>query len=421
MGGVSRVGAFATLFKINWGIGMMSMPYYISLLGAPGGVAFFALTMVLTYLSIDRLLRSADACAKRDLGAPLLQREGGPARADAETYPSICRAALGPRCEALSAFLIWLCSASACVAYATFVCNNATRFVGGPGWAWAVAYFAVVAPGVVAADDLGGMAACNYAGLGCGFAFSAIVVAKACARFGGSPGAMAAALARNAPALGDAARNLPVASGLAVFCNEGIVALAPSTRREMADRSAFRGVAAATLAAFGVTYMVVALCGAALYARVRQDLSLSFAVNALDASAAMAYVAQLLPTSLIVFFLAFEAHEGLWASRTGRGSRADLPRARVNAARVATVAAVAALGAAVPRFGDFLALSGSVTNATCIYVLPHLMFLAAVPDGSRADRIVSALNVAFGVASGLPGTVVSAAALFWPNSALAGS
>ena len=43
------------LLKINWGIGMMAMAYYISLLGAPCGVGFFVFTMLITYLGVDRL------------------------------------------------------------------------------------------------------------------------------------------------------------------------------------------------------------------------------------------------------------------------------------------------------------------------------------------------------------------------------
>ena len=60
-----RLECFLTLMKINWGIGMMSMPYYVSLLGASTGVGFFVFTMVITYLGLDRLLRAADACEAR--------------------------------------------------------------------------------------------------------------------------------------------------------------------------------------------------------------------------------------------------------------------------------------------------------------------------------------------------------------------
>ena len=65
----------------------------------------------------------------------------------------------------------------------------------------------------------------------------------------------------------------------------------------------------------------------------------------------------------------------------------------------------------MPRFGDFIALAGSVTNATCIYVLPHLMYFRTVPRAPAADRAVSLATVAFGVASGVVGTVQSARAL----------
>ena len=96
-----RVVCFVALLKINWGIGMMAMGYYIQLLGPLCGVAFFAFTMVITYVSIDRLLQAADACeASRDapLNAALL---GAEKARDEKTYPSVCRDALGPRAETL--------------------------------------------------------------------------------------------------------------------------------------------------------------------------------------------------------------------------------------------------------------------------------------------------------------------------------
>ena len=194
----------------------------------------------------------------------------------------------------------------------------------------------------------------------------------------------------------------------------GIVALAPSARKDMsrAGRRAFRTVVAKTLVAFTVFYMAVGLSGAALYADVSSELALSFSENPLDAVAVMAYVLQLVPTSVIVFFLAFETAEGWCARRSGRDARASLPRNRVLAGRVATVVACAVAGAAVPRFGDFLALTGSVSNAATIYVLPHLMFFRCVPGAPRGEKALSYANVVFGVVSGVVGTVQSARGLF---------
>ena len=241
--------------------------------------------------------------------------------------------------------------------------------------------------------------------------FSGLVVGKCFARYG-SLGAVVAALRRRAPPPAAVLTNSPVAMGIAVFCNEGIVALAPSARRDMADPGAFRGVVRWTLLAFAAAYMAVGCAGAALYGDVSDELALSFAKSSLDSAAAMVYAIQLVPTSVIVFFLAFETAEGWYARRRDPpATRADLDRKAVLAARVATVLACAVAGAAVPRFGDFIALAGSVTNATCIYVLPHLMYFRTVPRAPAADRAVSLATVAFGVASGVVGTVQSARAL----------
>ncbi|KAH8052985.1 metalloendopeptidase [Aureococcus anophagefferens] len=319
------------LLKINWGIGMMAMAYYISLLGAPCGVAFFVFTMLITYLGVDRLLRAEDALdGDGDDGAPDAALLPAEKRGRDATYTSVCRGALGPRYETLACALIWLCSVSSCVAYATFVADNGARFAGGPRWAWAAALGGCALPGALfLGDRLDSLRWCNAAGLGLGVLFSG---------------------------LGHEPRGR-------------------------------RAVVAKTLVAFTVFYMAVGLSGAALYA-------------------------DLVPTSVIVFFLAFETAEGWCARRSGRDARASLPRNRVLAGRVATVVACAVAGAAVPRFGDFLALTGSVSNAATIYVLPHLMFFRCVPDAPRGEKALSCANVVFGVVSGVVGTVQSARGLF---------
>ncbi|KAH8051927.1 metalloendopeptidase [Aureococcus anophagefferens] len=342
------------LLKINWGIGMMAMAYYISLLGAPCGVAFFVFTMLITYLGVDRSCAprtrstatattarpTPRSCGEKRQGAAYvrLPRRARPALRDAGLRAHLAlqrvvvrrvrdlrrrqrralrrRAALG-----LGAARGARCPARSSSATGSTRSGGATP----RAWAWACSSAASSSAGAAAAWSLA---------------------------------AVAAALRRAAPA--EAAANLPVAAGIAVFCNEGIVALAPSARRDMsrAGRRAFRAVVAKTLVAFTVFYMAVGLSGAALYA-------------------------DLVP-SVIVFFLAFETAEGWCARRSGRDARepAAEPRPR-GPRRHRRRLRRRRRGRA--RFGDFLALTGSVSNAATIYVLPHLMFFRCVPGAPRGE------------------------------------
>eukprot|EP00656_Telonema_subtile_P013903 TRINITY_DN17069_c0_g1_i1.p1 TRINITY_DN17069_c0_g1~~TRINITY_DN17069_c0_g1_i1.p1 ORF type:complete len:114 (-),score=26.06 TRINITY_DN17069_c0_g1_i1:46-387(-) len=59
---LTQFSAFLLLLKINWGIGMMAMPYYIHKAGLWLGIAFFVCTMILTVISIDRCSRSSWPC-----------------------------------------------------------------------------------------------------------------------------------------------------------------------------------------------------------------------------------------------------------------------------------------------------------------------------------------------------------------------
>ena len=188
--------------------------------------------MLITYLGVDRLLRAEDALdGDGDDGAPDAALLPAEKQGKDSTYTSVCRGALGPRYETLACALIWLCSVSSCVAYATFVADNGARFAGGPRWAWAAALDGCALPGALfLGDRLDSLRWCNAAGLGLGVRFSGLVVGK-CGRRFGSLAAIVAALRRDAPTPAEAAANLPVAAGIAVFCNEGIVALASSISR----------------------------------------------------------------------------------------------------------------------------------------------------------------------------------------------
>ena len=61
----AAVAAGLTLVKVNWGIGQMAMPYYLEKAGVWSGIAFFLLSMGLTYVGITRILRTRDALEQR--------------------------------------------------------------------------------------------------------------------------------------------------------------------------------------------------------------------------------------------------------------------------------------------------------------------------------------------------------------------
>ena len=184
----------------------------------------------------------------------------------------------------------------------------------------------------------------------------------------------------------------PVAMGLAVFCNEGLVVLSPSVTASMQKPQLFSSSLVLSVVAFSVNYMLLAICGDFVYSylaegEVAQEVTMSssFDRTLVHRVAVLSYVAQLLltfPTSLFVLFRNVEA---LQRCHNGWGKRAW---------RSAAVISIGAVAVVVPHFGDFLAAAGAVGNSVCIYILPHLALLVeSRSGGSRVSLFRKMLSL----------------------------
>ena len=202
----------------------------------------------------------------------------------------------------------------------------------------------------------------------------------------------------------------PVAMGLAVFCNEGLVVISPSVAASMQKPELFRSSIFLSVAFFSANYLVLAVCGDFLYSyithgEVAQEVTMSkgFDLTAINRVAVLCYVAQLLftfPTGLFVLFRNWEVlhpcHSHVWK----------------RAWRSATVLSIAAVALVVPRFADFLAAAGAVGNSVCIYILPHLALLAESRSrGICVSRVRIAISwstiLVFGVLCGGLASIIS--------------
>jgi len=395
--GISAFVACSALIKVNWGIGMMAMPYYLHKAGVQAGVAFFIFTMGLTYLSIDRLLRCADELAQRHartadaiaslledkaaLDTPLEVQAALDKAAQKLTFSGVVGGALGPIGEAVCVACIALSCIGSCIAYLKFIGDNMSSFVGGSLWHWVLgATFPVTL--LTWLDDVSFLAGSNILGIALAVGFAVVIVVNAASSLSASDFAHTR---DQGPAINPSVMNLAVATGLAVFCNEGIVVLSPAVRNSMQRPETYRTVLASAMVVFTVCYMIVALCGYTLYQGRESELSLSLPHGSLRSSIAVVlYCCQLVPSFAVVYFMAVEASEDaylrLWCGHVAGRDMASAPfrelRSRFVACRTTGVWVSGVVALLVPSFGDFLALSGAVANSLSIYILPHLCYLA---------------------------------------------
>jgi len=172
--------------------------------------------------------------------------------------------------------------------------------------------------------------------------------------------------------------SFPVAMGIAVFCNEGMVVMSSEVSVAMHPPKQFKLAVTLAVSYFTLNYLLLALCGDFLYSYLPGDgavvaqevtLSPSFAVTWAHRVAVLCYGIQLLltfPSSLFVMFRNMEHFH--WTGQRSACSK--------RAWRVALILSFCACAMVLPRFGDFLAVFGAVANSMCIYVLPHLTWLS---------------------------------------------
>uniref|UniRef100_A0A7S4PU24 Amino acid transporter transmembrane domain-containing protein n=1 Tax=Alexandrium monilatum TaxID=311494 RepID=A0A7S4PU24_9DINO len=208
--------------------------------------------------------------------------------------------------------------------------------------------------------------------------------------------------------------SVPVAMGLAVFCNEGMVVLTPSVHAVMCFPKRFPRAVIAMTVYFTANYLLIGVAGDFLFSYLRDavvasEVTLSFHLTLVHRVAVCLYIFQLLLSFPLVTFTVFASIEQSW-----------LPDAPLTARRVLRAVLVLSAGAVavlVPRFGDFIAAAGGLANSLGIYILPNLAILKAASLGElqlSAPRRLACwlITGVFGVAAGALATGVSVKHLF---------
>ena len=480
--GTTRLQAAFALVKSNWGIGLLSIPYMLDQAGTGMGIILFVVSICLTQFSVRNLIKTKMALEDTDNerlsqagtgasggGGGGGRRGGGGGRgvgstisvnashtgvgydehvAEASTpllkvmtrtttmtsadiysssttrtldYTAIMSRVLGTPGEVAALMGIWLSSYGSCVAYLKFIADNLTRFfpeahITSLQWVCIAA-----APCLLLSvpNRLGFLSPFNGFGLACGVAFGAMIVYDTAEQVSLK---QFVDFWHTQPFV--RLENLPFALSIAAFCNEGVVALAPSTQTSMRQPIQFPGVAAWSLGFFCVCYMIIGVAANILFrGHVASDISLAFKGSIPEKVAVVLYCLQLIPTYAIVFFVAYEAAEGAVMARMGIKDRAAYlagsARARlaVVAYRWVLVAVSGALALLVPKFGAYLALIGALANALLIYVMPHICWIIVCAPRARRSlpfyltAVFAWLNIAFGLLVAGYGTYQSVEAL----------
>eukprot|EP00928_Gymnodinium_smaydae_P061346 TRINITY_DN45443_c0_g1_i1.p1 TRINITY_DN45443_c0_g1~~TRINITY_DN45443_c0_g1_i1.p1 ORF type:complete len:423 (+),score=41.13 TRINITY_DN45443_c0_g1_i1:72-1340(+) len=389
---LSTFGAFVLLTKINWGIGMVAMPYYLHSAGLWCGIVFFTMSVVLA----------------ADSALCLVQCQASVRGCQQETaYAKLIGLLLGRAGESCAIFSLALANFGSAVSFIKFIGDNIFRFIPeiampGGGAAWSLL---ITLPLLLCAlpESVAPLGRLSGVGLIAGQSFAVLMITQAALRWDFFP-----SYVQSQPTVRwDTA---PVAMGLAVFCNEGMVIVSPTVYRVMRHPQKFPIGLAAMTCYFVLNYMAVAVSGDFLFSflsgkPVQAEVSLSFELTALNRVAVLLYVLQLLfsfPLNFFTIFISMETAYFSWMSR----------HQRILYIRLPLIALAGVLGSTVPSFGDFLAVAGALANSLGIYILPHCGLLLSASRGAiqiskRRKACSWMILMIFGVCAGSFATVVS--------------
>eukprot|EP00927_Polykrikos_kofoidii_P009550 TRINITY_DN13988_c0_g2_i1.p1 TRINITY_DN13988_c0_g2~~TRINITY_DN13988_c0_g2_i1.p1 ORF type:complete len:420 (+),score=39.59 TRINITY_DN13988_c0_g2_i1:141-1400(+) len=390
---VSSFGAFVILVKINWGIGMISMPFFLHSAGLWSGIFFFCTAMGLAFDSVLQLGR-CKLCIPRC--------------AQITSYTSLMRTLLGRRGGACANFSVMLAMWGSAAAWMKFCADNLEQFLPETGLdnhLWGMVVLAAVLP-CAFIDNVSALRHVSTFGLIASQGVACIMVAWAVNYRAEFPSYVAAQ-----PVIRWS--SFPVAMGLAVFCNEGMVVIAPSVVASMQQPQAFSRSAFAMILYFTVNYMAVAVAGDFVFGflaghAVEQEVSLSFDLTLLQRSAVLMYILQLILTFPCCLIALFHCVETSILQKSSGAARRVM--------RIIAIFIAFFVGMWVPHFGDFIAVTGGLGNSLGTYILPNVATLVMDARGELTvgmwRRIACYTIIAvIGVGCGSIATAVSLAEL----------
>eukprot|EP00931_Biecheleriopsis_adriatica_P115661 TRINITY_DN91430_c0_g1_i1.p1 TRINITY_DN91430_c0_g1~~TRINITY_DN91430_c0_g1_i1.p1 ORF type:complete len:418 (+),score=60.88 TRINITY_DN91430_c0_g1_i1:29-1282(+) len=388
-GELSTFGAFLILTKINWGIGMVAMPFYLHTAGLWFGLSFFVVSMVLAgdaALCLARCRTSIARCSAEN------------------TFAGLIGSLLGRPGQMAAIFSLALANYGSCIGWTKYIGDNLARFLPEVGMSSAAWSCMLTAPLLLCSliEDVSLLGKVSWLGLAASQAFAVLLVAQALLHaeqllhyFSAQPVVCWS--------------TAPVAMGLAVFCNEGMCVVTPSVHASMCEPRRISLALLAMVIYFTVNYMAVAIAGDFLFSYlpgnvVSSEVSLSFGVTPLYRVAVYLYIVQLLLSYPIVLFTVFSSVEATLLPSLSVGARRSI--------RALLIAVMGGISILVPRFGDFLAVAGAVANSLGIYILPHASLLVAEKRHELklglGRRVCSWLVLAvFGIAAGSVSSVIS--------------
>eukprot|EP00929_Paragymnodinium_shiwhaense_P055792 TRINITY_DN27928_c0_g1_i2.p1 TRINITY_DN27928_c0_g1~~TRINITY_DN27928_c0_g1_i2.p1 ORF type:complete len:372 (+),score=37.22 TRINITY_DN27928_c0_g1_i2:113-1228(+) len=295
--GLTSFGIFVQLIKINWGIGMMAMPFYLYSSGLVMGSIFFACSMMLVGSSVDRIVRCKEALEAAD-------QKAGPT----QEYGDLMQTILGPAGRFAALFSILCANWGSCVAYSKWLGDNLAVFITGVSWTSEVWVWATSIPLAVAAivvKDVTALQPFAILGLACSQGFALIVVCMAVDKAvrHHADGESFPEFVSTTPWL-NAASFIP-AMGLANFCNEGICVMSPQLHTSMAKPQNWKPMLILTVIYFGLNYLAVAVAGFYLHPVPAQEMTLNFGPENLPFRCAVyLYALQILMCYVLVYFVA---------------------------------------------------------------------------------------------------------------------
>lgn len=445
----------STILKAQWGIGMMAMPFMIQQAGLLAGVLQFVLAMLLTVDVILRLLavqrelvirRNAHGSSSSRFADLLLPSSGevevsvlndasSSPLPPALDYNGVVRHALGPRFELLSLAAICTSCYGSNIAFAIFIGSNLRQFVPSVPllpWQWVTIVGVPLWLCLASRRDVSILAPFGVLGLICALGFEGVMLGDTARTLGWAGFVM---WSRAAPLIRPS--TLPIAVSIAAFCNEGVVVMSLSIASAMRDPTTFASAVVTALALFTACYLALGVAGAARFdGHVVAPISQAFSPAPIHVVAVVLYALQLLPTYSLVLWVSYETVEEavLRACRVSAESDAHkrMRQRLFLPARWLAVGVSVMLAAAVPSFGDFLALQGAFANSLSIYILPHACWLRtfALPSvtdgelcGSRSTPpryfalrcAISCTVIALGVLLAVYGTYSSIFAMLHPT------
>jgi len=370
---------------------MIAMPLYLQKSGSFVGLVFFIVTMLLTYESIRRMSVSKSY--------------------DSIHYVDVVERHLGYSWKILSVICISVSTYGSAIAYIQFIQTTMSDFDGIDPM-YTVPVLGILVSVSSFFDRLESLSKFSSFGLLFSVSFGVMIVIRSFTKTSSQNSSRF-----RAEFFETRWDTMPSATGLAVFCNEGIVVMGIQVADKMRRSEDFLSAAAVSVFVFTIAYMSVAFAGSLLYyGNIRDEITQNL-LDDLDIPSrvcANLYCIQVVLTFPIVLWMGYTQYESVWM----QSSRPPSRKTRIGV-RIISVIIVCIVAVTLKGFGDVLALTGSAANSINIYILPNLCYEVAMKSVRRhrhRDRVITVLFILFGVVTGTLGTIQSTKDLIDQNT-----